>query len=156
MTELVSAPVPVPAPGGKLIEEFFGQASTGDATVSVARMVAPPGWSEPGQRPSFEELTVVLEGSLVVEHCEGRFVVGAGQACRTRPEQWVRYSSPGGAHYVAICLPAFSPAAARRDEGPAEAQGPDASAGAGTPPRAETLPGAGERSGPDERANSTP
>ena len=120
MTELVPAPVAIPAPGGKLIEEFFGRASTGDSAVSVASMVAPPGWSEPGQRPSFEELTVVLEGSLVVEHDEGSFVVGAGQACRSSPDSWVRYSSPTGAHYLAICLPAFSPDAARRDEEPAE------------------------------------
>ncbi len=135
MTELLAAPAAIPAPAGKLIEEFFGRASTGDATISVARMVAPPGWSEPGQRPSFEELTVVLEGSLVVEHREGRFVVAAGQACRARPEEWVRYSSPTGAHYVAICLPAFSPAAARRDDESAELGGShasvDADAGAG-------------------------
>ena len=141
MTDLVLAPVAVPAPGGKLIEEFFGRASTGDATISVARMVAPAGWSEPGQRPNFEELTVVLEGSLVVEHREGRFVVGAGQACRAHPEEWVRYSSPTGAHYLAICLPAFSPAAARRDEESAEATGARGSGGSTGP---DVL------SGPDE------
>jgi mannose-6-phosphate isomerase-like protein (cupin superfamily) len=101
----------------KVIEEFAGRPSTGDAAVSVARMRSPAGWVEPGQRPEFREITVVLEGALHVEHDGGTLVVNAGQAVITEPGEWVRYSSPGedGAQYVAICLPAFSPDSVHRD-----------------------------------------
>jgi len=89
----------------------------------VARMVSPSGWREPGQRPEFEEITVVLRGMLRVEHERGTLEVQAGQAVVTRPGEWVRYSTPGpdGAEYVAICLPAFSPDTVHRDsEAPQE------------------------------------
>ncbi|HEV7863723.1 MAG TPA: cupin, partial [Acidimicrobiia bacterium] len=101
----------------KVIEEFIGRVNTGTAATSVARMISPPGWSEPGQTPEFDEYTVVLKGLLVVEHATGRFEVRAGQAVHTAPGEWVRYSSPApeGAEYVAICLPAFSPGAVHRD-----------------------------------------
>ena len=81
-------------------------------------MRSPSGWAEPGQRPEFDEYTVVLRGSLVVEHETGRFEVRAGQAVHTRPGEWVRYSSPGGegAEYIAVCVPAFSPGTVHRDE----------------------------------------
>lgn len=119
MPDLIQAPSRVEAAGNlpKVIEEFVGRVNTGTASVSIARMVSPSGWEEPGQTPEFDEFTVVLRGVLVVEHAGGRFEVGAGQAVHTAPGEWVRYSSPGpeGAEYVAICLPAFSPDTVHRD-----------------------------------------
>lgn len=117
MPELITAPTRVPVPGGKVIEEYVGRASTGTAEVSVARMQAPPGWTEPAQVPEFDEVTVVLAGRLVVDHPGGRLSVDAGQAVLTRAGERVRYSAgPDGAQYVAVCRPAFSAAAAHRDE----------------------------------------
>jgi hypothetical protein len=119
MPRLVAKPVVIEAAGNKpkIIEEYAGRPSTGIAEVSVARMRSPAGWVEPGQRPEFREITVVLGGALHVEHEGGTLVVGAGQAVITEPGEWVRYSSPGpgGAEYVAICLPAFSPDTVHRD-----------------------------------------
>lgn len=85
--------------------------------VSVARMQSPEGWQEPGQRPDFEEITVVLRGTLRVEHEHGTIDVAAGEAVVTAPGEWIRYSTPlpGGAEYVAVCLPAFSPDTVHRD-----------------------------------------
>ena len=82
-----------------------------------ARMVTPSGWIEPGQRPEFEEITVVLRGMLRVDYPGGSLEVRAGQAVVTSPGEWVRYSTPGadGAEYVAVCLPAFSPDTVHRD-----------------------------------------
>jgi hypothetical protein len=102
----------------KRIEEFAGHVNSGHAAVSVARMVSPAGWQEPGQRPEFEEITVVLRGALQVEHERGVLMVRAGEAVVTRPGEWVRYSTPepGGAEYVAVCVPAFSPATVHRDD----------------------------------------
>jgi quercetin dioxygenase-like cupin family protein len=101
----------------KRIEEFAGRVNSGHATVSVARMVSPAGWQEPGQRPDFEEITVVLRGALRVEHEGGALMVRAGEAVVTHPGEWVRYSTPepDGAEYVAVCLPAFSSETVRRD-----------------------------------------
>jgi len=103
----------------KQIEEFAGRVNSGHAGVSVARMVSPEGWTEPGQRPEFEEITLVLRGLLRVEHERGAIDVRAGQAVVTHPGEWVRYSSPepGGAEYVAVCTPAFSPQTVHRDAG---------------------------------------
>ncbi len=119
MPSLISAPTVVQAAGNKpkRIEEFVGRARTGDDRLSVARMVSPQGWAEPGQRPDFDELTLVLAGSLTVEHEGGVLHVGAGQAVFARAGEWVRYSTPapGGAEYVAVCLPAFSPERVHRD-----------------------------------------
>lgn len=119
MPRLIAAPTLVQAVGQppKRIEEYVGRVTTGAEHVSVARMVSPAGWSEPGQRPHFEEITLVLAGTLRVEHEEGVLDVRAGQAVLTRPGEWVRYSSPapGGAEYVAVCLPAFSPETVHRD-----------------------------------------
>jgi len=119
MPFLVEAPTVVPAAGvpPKTIEEYAGRVRTGHSAVSVARMVSPQGWVEPGQRPDFEEITVVLRGVLRVEHEGGDFSVRAGQAVVARPGEWVRYSTPeaGGAEYVAVCLPAFSPESVHRD-----------------------------------------
>jgi mannose-6-phosphate isomerase-like protein (cupin superfamily) len=120
MPRLVEQPTRI-APAGnkpKLIEEFAGRVNSGHAEVSIARMTSPPGWQEPGQRPEFEEITVVLRGMLRVEHESGTLEVRAGQAVITAPGEWVRYSTPGpdGAEYVAVCLPAFSPRTVHRDE----------------------------------------
>jgi mannose-6-phosphate isomerase-like protein (cupin superfamily) len=118
--QLIGEPSRVTAAGRppKLIAEYVGRVSTGEARVSVAHMISPSGWSEPGQRPEFDEFTIVLRGSLVAESVEGRITVEAGQAVHAAPGEWVRYSTPGpdGADYVSVCLPAFSPAAVHRDE----------------------------------------
>jgi len=102
----------------KRIEEYAGRVSSQHTTVSVARMVSPAGWNEPGQRPEFEEISVVLRGTLRVEYERGVFDVAAGQAVVASPGEWVRYSTPGeGAEYLAVCLPAFSPDTVYRDTG---------------------------------------
>jgi mannose-6-phosphate isomerase-like protein (cupin superfamily) len=120
MPQLIESPSVVEAAGTKpkVIEEYVGQVNTGEARLSVARMRSPEGWLEPGQRPEFDEWTLVLDGTLHVEHDDGGFDVAAGQAVLVRAGEWVRYSSPqpGGAHYVAICLPAFSPDTVNRDD----------------------------------------
>lgn len=102
----------------KRIEEYVGRVNSGHAEVSVARMVSPGGWQEPGQRPEFEEITVVLRGLLRAEHAGGVLEVRAGQAIVTNPGEWVRYSTPeaDGAEYIAVCLPAFSPSTVHRDD----------------------------------------
>ena len=115
MPQLISAPTRIPVPGNKVIEEFVGRVNTSDAAVSIARMRSPAGWSEPGQRPEFDEYTVVLDGALRVEHEGGETEVAAGQAILARKGEWVRYSTPSGAEYVAICLPAFAPDTVHRD-----------------------------------------
>jgi mannose-6-phosphate isomerase-like protein (cupin superfamily) len=116
--QVVTAPVAVPAVGEppKSISEYVGRASTGDGAVSVAWMRSPAGWSEPAQRPEFDEITVVLGGSVTVEHDDGTDVVEPGQAIVARAGERVRYSTPDGAEYLAICLPAFSPDTVHRDD----------------------------------------
>jgi ethanolamine utilization protein EutQ (cupin superfamily) len=99
----------------KLIDEYVGRVNSGTQAVSIARMQSPAGWVEPGQTPEFDEYTVVLEGVLRVEHAGGVIEVAAGQAIITHRGEWVRYSTPQGAQYVAICLPAFSPDTVHRD-----------------------------------------
>ena len=114
---LVDQPTRVPVPGGKVIDEYVGTVTTGTAAVSVAHMQAPAGWEEPAQVPEFDEVTLVLAGSVVVEHDEGSLTVAAGQAVVTRAGERVRYSvGPEGAEYVAVCLPAFDPELAHREE----------------------------------------
>jgi mannose-6-phosphate isomerase-like protein (cupin superfamily) len=117
--KLIEGPTVIRAAGShpKRIEEYAGRVNSGHTTVSVARMVSPSGWEEPAQRPEFEEITVVLRGVLRVEHDGGVLEVGAGQAVLTAPGERVRYSTPGpdGAEYIAVCLPAFSPATVHRD-----------------------------------------
>ena len=119
MPTYIPQPTIIEAAGNlpKRIEEFAGRVNSGHAAVSVARMNSPAGWQEPGQRPEFEEITVVLRGALRVEHERGAIMVRAGEAVVTRPGEWVRYSTPepGGAEYIAVCLPAFSPETVRRD-----------------------------------------
>lgn len=115
MPQLLASPTQIPVPGGKRVEEYFGRVNSADSQVSVAHMHSPAGWSEPGQRPDFDEYTLVLAGSLRVEHEHGVFEVAAGQAILARRGEWVRYSTPAGAEYVAVCTPAFTLAAAHRD-----------------------------------------
>jgi mannose-6-phosphate isomerase-like protein (cupin superfamily) len=99
----------------KLIEEFVGRASTGDGAVSIARMTSPAGWEEPAQTPEFDEYTLVLAGTVVVEDDDGRLEVGAGEAVLARAGRRVRYTTPDGAEYVSVCVPAFSPDTVHRD-----------------------------------------
>jgi mannose-6-phosphate isomerase-like protein (cupin superfamily) len=119
MITLIEAPTIVQAAGNKpkRIEEFVGRVNTDHAAISVARMVSPPGWIEPGQTPEFDEFTVVLRGTLRVESREGTFAVHAAQAVHVPAGDWVRYSTPDadGAEYIAVCLPAFSPQTVHRD-----------------------------------------
>ena len=120
MPELIAGPTHIEAAGNKpkIIREYVGRVNSKTEAVSVAHMQSPDGWKEPGQRPLFDEYTVVLRGLLRVEHEKGSLDVRAGQAVVTRAGEWVRYSSPepGGAEYIAVCLPAFSPQTVRRDE----------------------------------------
>jgi mannose-6-phosphate isomerase-like protein (cupin superfamily) len=120
MPKLIASPTRIPASGAppKLIDEFVGGPSTGTDALSIAHMRSPSGWQEPGQLPDFDEYTLVLRGRLVVEHEGGTTHVRAGQAVIAAKGEWVRYSTPDpeGAEYIAVCLPAFTPARARRDE----------------------------------------
>ncbi len=119
MPRLIAQPTQVVAAGNKpkLIDEFIGRVNSNHSKLSVARMKSPSGWIEPGQRPDFLEISVVLSGSLRVEHEAGALEVHAGQAVVCEPGEWVRYSTPlsEGAEYVAVCLPAFSPDTVQRD-----------------------------------------
>jgi mannose-6-phosphate isomerase-like protein (cupin superfamily) len=119
MPRLIENPTVIDCVGTKpkQIQEFAGRVNSGHAGVCVARMISPSGWEEPGQRPEFEEITVVLKGMLRVESEKGTLDVRAGQAVVASPGEWVRYSTPGpdGAEYVAVCLPAFSPTTVHRD-----------------------------------------
>jgi mannose-6-phosphate isomerase-like protein (cupin superfamily) len=119
MPRLVEAPTRIQAHGQppKTIEEFIGRVTTNTADVSIARMISPSGWSEPGQTPAFAEYTVVLRGSLHIETRAAAYDVSAGQAMIIDAGEWVRYSTPGpeGAEYIAVCLPAFSPDAVHRE-----------------------------------------
>jgi quercetin dioxygenase-like cupin family protein len=119
MVRVISEPKRIEAHGKpvKVIEEFVGRMNTGTDAVSVARMVSPAGWSEPGQTPEFAEYSIVLKGALQVETRGGVYRVEAGQAVIVEAGEWVRYSTPeaGGAEYVAVCLPAFSPQTVHRD-----------------------------------------
>ena len=120
MPKLIEKPTVIECVGTKpkQIQEFAGRVNSGHDGVSVARMISPSGWEEPGQRPEFEEITVVLKGTLRVEHEQVCSTSTPGRAWSRRPGEWVRYSTPGaeGAEYVAVCLPAFSPTTVHRDE----------------------------------------
>jgi mannose-6-phosphate isomerase-like protein (cupin superfamily) len=115
----IDQPTRITAAGNvpKQIEEFIGRLNSGHEQVSIARMKSPGGWTEPGQRPEFLEISIVLRGVLMVEHDGGTLDIRAGQAVVCQPGEWVRYSTPGaeGAEYVAVCLPAFSPTTVHRD-----------------------------------------
>ena len=117
MPELIAGPTTIPVPGGKRIDEYVGRVNTGESRLSVAHMRSPSGWSEPGQTPEFDEWTVVLKGTMRVEHAGGVLDVNQGQAVLTKAGEWIRYSTPGedGCEYIAICLPAFSIDIVQRD-----------------------------------------
>jgi mannose-6-phosphate isomerase-like protein (cupin superfamily) len=118
MPKSIDRPTRVEAAGTppKLIDEFAGRVNTGEDRLSIARMQSPAGWSEPAQTPEFDEYTVVLNGTVRVEHRAGVLEVRAGQAVLTTAGEWVRYSTPAGAEYISVCMPAFSPATVHRDE----------------------------------------
>ena len=118
MARLIERPALIEAAGTKpkRIEEFVGRVSSETAAVSVARMVSPAGWREPAQTPDFDEYTVVLAGVLEVETKAGTLAVRAGQAVIVPAGEWVRYATPSGAEYLAVCQPAFSPAIVHRDD----------------------------------------
>jgi quercetin dioxygenase-like cupin family protein len=117
MPQLIKNPSVIEAAGSppKRIEEFVGRVNSSTESVSIARMKSPPGWEEPGQRPDFDEFTVVLSGRLRVKSVGDVIDVKAGQAVITRKGEWVQYCTPDGAEYVAVCLPAFSPDTVHRD-----------------------------------------
>jgi quercetin dioxygenase-like cupin family protein len=117
VANLIRTPSIIESAGNKpkKIEEFVGRVNSGSDAVSIARMTSPPGWVEPGQRPEFAEYTVVLRGVLIVETEAARIEVRSGQAVAVAAGEWVRYSTPEGAEYVAVCVPAFSPATVHRD-----------------------------------------
>lgn len=119
MAQIIKQPTRIQAHGNlpKIIEEFVGRVSSQTASVSIARMVSPSGWSEPGQTPEFDEFTIVLRGQLQVETRDDRHLLDPGQAIIVSGGEWVRYSTPGadGAEYLAVCLPAFSPQTVHRD-----------------------------------------
>lgn len=121
---LVENPSIIQAAGTKpkTIREYAGRVNSGHRSVSVAHMTSPEGWEEPGQRPEFEEITVVLRGMLRVEYDGGALDVREGQMVVTEPGEWIRYRTPdpGGADYIAVCLPAFSPETVNRDPIPAK------------------------------------
>lgn len=119
MPRLIAAPSRVPAAGTppKQIDEYVGHANTGTGALSIAHMRSPSGWMEPYQRPTFDEYTIVLRGTLRVEHEGGALDVAAGQAVLVRAGERVRYATPGpeGAEYVAVCVPAFTPESSGRE-----------------------------------------
>ena len=119
MPELIRAPTEIKAQGHppKIIQEYFGRVNSATRDVSIAQMRAPAGWVEPGQRPEFDEYTLVLRGKLLVTSKSGVTEVSAGQAVIAHRGEWIQYSTPGpeGAEYVAICVPAFSMESVHRD-----------------------------------------
>ena len=115
MPQLIAGATRIPVPQGKLLDEYIGCVNTKEPRLSVAHMRSPAGWSEPGQRPEFDEFAVVLKGALQVEYEGGMMEVSEGQAVIARGGEWVRYSTPAGAEYIAVCLPAFTPQTVHRD-----------------------------------------
>ena len=117
MINKIERPTIIKAAGNnpKRIEEFIGRVNSRTTAASIARRTSPPGWVEPGQTPGFDEYTVVLEGTLRVTTREGTLDVRAGEAVIAHAGEWVQYSTPEGAQYIAVCLPAFSPDTVHRD-----------------------------------------
>jgi ethanolamine utilization protein EutQ (cupin superfamily) len=117
MPRLIEGPTRIVAEGNlpKTIDEFVGGVNSKTPQVSIARMKSPPGWEEPGQTPEFDEYSLVLSGTLRVTSADGVLDVAAGQAVITSKNEWVKYSTPQGAEYIAVCLPAFTPSTVHRD-----------------------------------------
>ena len=113
----ISQPVKVDAPGTMTIHEHICRVATGDASVSVARLLAPPGWEEPFQQPTFVEITIVSRGLLRIEHAGGAVDIGPGETAFVNKGERIRYSNPfeAEAEYGTVCLPAYSRKEARRD-----------------------------------------
>jgi quercetin dioxygenase-like cupin family protein len=116
MPRLIPSPTSIPVPGGKLIDEYVGGVNTQTDSISIAHMRAPAGWEEPFQTPAFDEYTLVLKGSIRVEHEGGQTDVAAGQAILTSAGERIRYSTLEECEYVAVCLPAFSPGRVQRED----------------------------------------
>lgn len=116
----ITMPTRIEAAGNKpkIIDEYIGRVNSRMEALSIAHMHSPAGWVEPGQTPDFDEFTVVLKGELCVTYHGGQLDVSAGQAVITHAGEWVQYSTPGeeGAEYIAVCMPAFSPATVHRDD----------------------------------------
>jgi mannose-6-phosphate isomerase-like protein (cupin superfamily) len=115
---LASKPSVIPVPGDKLIEEFIGKLNTGTDTVSVAHMIAPPGWGEPEQKPGFDEITIMIKGKMQIETDEETLVLNAGETILIKKNNRVRYSNPydESSEYWAVCIPAFTPETANREQ----------------------------------------
>ncbi|MBB2892536.1 cupin domain-containing protein [Flexivirga oryzae] len=118
MVELYSEPSRIPVPGNKIINEYIGVVSTGESRLSVARMMAPSGWSEPFQTPEFDEFTIVLSGAVTVDYDDGKSITAhCGESVKVVAGERIRYSTgEDGAEYIAVCLPAFTPETVHRDE----------------------------------------
>ena len=115
MPKLISSPSIIKDEKNKIIKEYIGCVNSMTQSISIARMVSPPGWAEPGQTPEFDEYTLVLKGTLEVQHKNGTLKVNEGQAVITNKGEWVKYGTPNGAEYVAVCVPAFTPSTVHRD-----------------------------------------
>ena len=120
MAQFIKTPSIIKAAGNKekIIREFFGHVNSKTSEVSIAYMTSPEGWVEPGQTPKFNEYTVVLKGKLKINTKREEYILSEGQAIMTLQDEWVQYSTPfvGGAEYIAVCLPAFSPDLVHRDD----------------------------------------
>jgi hypothetical protein len=120
MTQFINSPAVVKAAGNKekIIREFFGKVNSKTSEVSIAQMISPEGWEEPGQQPDFNEYTVVLKGKLMISTKTEEYILSEGQGIMTTKNEWVKYSTPfkGGAEYIAVCLPAFSMELVKRDQ----------------------------------------
>jgi acyl-CoA synthetase (AMP-forming)/AMP-acid ligase II len=120
MVQFIESPSVIKAAGNKekIIREFFGHVNSKTSEISIAQMISPRGWVEPGQSPKFNEYTVVLKGKLKITTRKEEFIISEGQGIMTSKDEWVQYSTPfeGGAEYIAVCLPAFSPDLVHRDE----------------------------------------
>lgn len=112
-------PFIVPTGDGKVIEEHFGKASDGNTEVSIAHMVAPPEWSEPHQKPEFDEYTYIIKGRKQFTIDGETIVLEAGQSIKISKGARVQYANPFNepCEYIAICMPAFTIESAHREEG---------------------------------------
>jgi len=120
MPTLLTQPTRIQSAGNKpkLIDEYIGRVNSQTSGVSVAHMRSPEGWTEPGQKPEFDEFTIVLRGRVLVRHADGELEVKAGQAVIAHRGEWIQYSTPDadGAEYIAVCLPAFSMETVHRED----------------------------------------
>lgn len=118
MAKKIISPTQVESAGNipKIIREYFGLVNSGDKDISIAYMTSPEGWEEPGQTPEFDEYTLLLKGEIIIETREKTFKIVEGQAYKAEKGEWVKYSTPEGAEYIAVCMPAFSQGTVHRDE----------------------------------------